>query len=616
MNRNARRLATKQTKRTSPGQSADVQRLIGQAAKFHGEGRPAEAARCLLSALRIDPFSADLHSNLAILMGMLGRFDEALSSVGRAVAIAPGNPLHYFNLGAICARAGRLDGAAWAYRCVARLNPSDHEALANLSGLLLKLDRPAEAADVLRGSLRLNRDQPMAHFNLGNALFALGELAEAEMCFRRVINLDAAYVNAYVNLGGVLRKQGKSSDAVVCYRKAIDRFPNMAALHFNCGNVLEDLSRLDEAVAAYRKACALQPDFFAAAINLGDVLHQQGAIDEAEQVYRRVLASEPDNPDASWNLSSILLLRGQYEEGWRKYECRTRRLDPDQTTRRDFVQPSWTGQDAKPGRLFLWHEQGMGDAIQFSRYATLFAERGWTVILEAPSPLKRLLASVPGVSQVVSAGEAPPDFDRQLSMMSAPHRLGTSMNDIPARVPYVAADQRQIAAWAERVGSLPGVKVGLVWAGEARRHLPRADAIDRRRSLALVQLLPLLRTPGITFVSLQKGSPSLQLAEVDADIRPRDWMDEMSDFADTAALAANLDLVISVDTSVAHLVGAMGKPVWIFSRFDGCWRWLLDRDDSPWYPTARLFRQSAPGDWGPVVERVRAELSRLVSGDR
>jgi hypothetical protein len=230
--------------------------------------------------------------------------------------------------------------------------------------------------------------------------------------------------------------------------------------------------------------------------------------------------------------------------------------------------------------------------------------------------LTRLLVSVAGVAQVVAAGDPLPAHDLHLSLMSAPDRLGTTLATVPGEIPYVAPDQALVAAWSRPLAGMSGPKVGLVWAGDPRPDDRRAHAIDRRRSMALRRLAPLLAVPGIAFVSLQKGSAAAEIGQLPDDLRPLDPMGEVSDFADTAGLIANLDLVISVDTSVAHLAGAMGKPVWILSRFDGCWRWLSGRDDSPWYPTVRLFRQAAPGDWDPVIARVVEALAKLRRQDK
>jgi hypothetical protein len=262
--------------------------------------------------------------------------------------------------------------------------------------------------------------------------------------------------------------------------------------------------------------------------------------------------------------------------------------------------------------LLLHAEQGLGDTLQFCRYAPLAAARA-RVVLEVQAPLARLLSSLPGVSQVIARGEALPAFDAQAPLLSLPRAFGTTIETVPARVPYLAADPDQAAAWGRRLAALPGLKVGLCWAGEPRAGFPELAAIDARRSISLAALAPLAKVAGVSFVSLQKGAPAAQAADPPPPMALFDYTAELADFADTAALVENLDLVISVDTSVAHLAGAMARPVWLLNRFDTCWRWLLDRQDSPWYPTLRLFRQTTPGDWTSVIADLRQALHILAS---
>ena len=263
--------------------------------------------------------------------------------------------------------------------------------------------------------------------------------------------------------------------------------------------------------------------------------------------------------------------------------------------------------------LLLHAEQGQGDTLQFCRYATMLGSRG-RIILEAPGPLVRLLGSLRGVEQLVRQGDPLPRFDLHCSLLSVPLICQTTLGTIPAEAPYLSADPVQAAAWRERLASLPGLKVGLVWAGGSRPEQPETLAIDRRRSMPLATMAPLGEVTGCSFVSLQKGEPAHQSAQPPPGLFVHDFTAELADFADTAALIEALDLVISVDTAVVHLAGALGKPVWLLNRFDSCWRWLLDRDDSPWYPTLRQFRQTVPGDWDRVLHRVSMELARLVAG--
>jgi hypothetical protein len=386
--------------------------------------------------------------------------------------------------------------------------------------------------------------------------------------------------------------------------------PDLADAHNNLAVALCDLRRHAEAETCAREALRLRPDYADAHSNLGMVLFDLRRLLEAETSYREALRLEPDFPQAHMNLSSALLITGRFEEGWEEHEWRWKARHMAGGAR-GFSAPLWSGEVLGEGGVLLLHaEQGLGDTLQFCRYAPLAAARA-RVVLEVQAPLARLLSSLPGVSQVIARGEALPAFDAQAPLLSLPRAFGTTIETVPARVPYLAADPDQAAAWGRRLAALPGLKVGLCWAGEPRAGFPELAAIDARRSISLAALAPLAKVAGVSFVSLQKGAPAAQAADPPPPMALFDYTAELADFADTAALVENLDLVISVDTSVAHLAGAMARPVWLLNRFDTCWRWLLDRQDSPWYPTLRLFRQTTPGDWTSVIADLRQALHTL-----
>ena len=283
---------------------------------------------------------------------------------------------------------------------------------------------------------------------------------------------------------------------------------------------------------------------------------------------------------------------------------------------RKFACPQWRGEDLADKTIFLHSEQGYGDTIQFLRYVPLLASRGGRVILEVPPSLGRLAEQLQGAAQVFASGAVTPAADFFCPLLSLPRAFGTTVATIPGEVPYLAADRAAVAAWRRRLADLEGLRVGLVWAGNPRPNQPGANRIDRRRSVTLGHFANLAEVPGVSFVSLQKGQAASQTRSPPPGLLVHDWTDELTDFADTAALIEALDLVISVDTSVVHLAGALGKPTWLLNRFDTCWRWLLNRDDSPWYPTLRQFRQPSPGDWNSVICGVRDALQRLAAGDR
>lgn len=437
--------------------------------------------------------------------------------------------------------------------------------------------------------------------------YRAGHLDEAERLLRQIAAADPGHADSLHLLGVIGYQTGRRDLAADLIGKAIAINPSEASFHSNLGNLLLELGRLDEAIAEYHKAVALRPNFSEALNNLGNVLRAQKRLGEAVTSYRKALEFRPHDPEAHYNLAMALLASGHMSEGWEEHEWRwqTPQL---RNTRREFVQPQWRG-EAAAGRTLLIHaEQGLGDTLQFCRYAPLAAARGLRVILEVPRPLVRLLRSLPRIDLLVVRGEALPQFDVHCPMLSMPLALGTSITTVPADVPYLYADPVQTAAWQARLAALPtpGPRIGLVWSGNPRKQLLAASAICRQRSIAPDRLAPLFEVPGLHFFSLQKDGPAAP-----EHYPLTDFMGEMEDFADTAALTANLDLIISVDTSGAHLAAALGKPVWLLNCFDPCWRWLVGRRDSPWYPGLRLYPQPQPGDWDSVMAQVASDLRSL-----
>ena len=387
--------------------------------------------------------------------------------------------------------------------------------------------------------------------------------------------------------------------------------PEQVELLYNRGKVLHGLGRHEEAIESYQAALALKPDHGQAWTNLGLVQQELRRHDEALKSYDTAISLLEDNTKPNWNRAQVLLVLGEYEEGWRAFEWRKRL--PDTITARPYEQPEWLGREDVAGKtVFLYWEQGFGDTIQFCRYALLVQAMGARVVLSVNQPLQRLIQTMDPRVEVIDEDSEPEDFDFHGSIMSLPYALGTTLDTIPRATRYLHADPEDQARWREQVADLPGLKVGLVWSGAARTE-PRLASIDERRSMPLSTMAPLTGVAGVSFVSLQKG-PAADMALTPPDgMVLHDWTDELYDFADTAALIEELDLVITVDTAVAHLAGALGKPVWVLNRFDNCWRWLLDRADSPWYPSARMFRQAERGNWGPVLEEVCRELAALVA---
>jgi tetratricopeptide (TPR) repeat protein len=500
-----------------------------------------------------------------------------------------------------------LDQAAACYRRAIRSTPYVPELHNNLGHVLTGLRQLDEATACIGKAIDLRPAFPQAHYNLGTALAEQGRLVEAAACYRIAIDLQPHIPEAHNSLGYALARQGRLDEAVICYRRAIGLRANYPEAYNNLGHALGQQGQLDGAIACYRTALGFRRNYQDAANNLGAALAEQGRLDEAIACYRGTIDLDPDFAEAHFNLALALLAQGDLAAGWQEYEWRWRTPE-GLTAQRIFAQPQWRGEPAAGRTLLIHAEQGFGDTLQFCRYGTLAAASGLRVIMQVPRPLVRLLRRLPGVALVIGPDEALPDFDLHCPMLSMPLAMRTTIETIPSTAAYLHADPDEVAAWRTRLAALEDPledyrpRIGLVWAGAARAGTTLA-AVDRRRSMSLARLAPLLDLPGLHFFSLQKDpatAPGLT-----------DYMAEMEDFADTAALIANLDLVISVDTAVAHLAAARGKPVWLLDRFDACWRWLTGRRDSPWYPTLRLYRQPRPGDWESVLAEIARDLRSL-----
>ena len=493
-------------------------------------------------------------------------------------------------------RAGKLPEAEAGYRQILAVQPNHADSLHYLGLIAAQIGRHDLAAELIGRAVALRPGMPDYLNNLGLSLLALGRAAEAADAHRRAAVLAPGMAEAHNNLGNALRAQDRPAEAEASYRQALALAPAMAEAHNNLGAALADLDRLEEAEQSYRAALARWQDYPEANNNLGNTLRALGRWQEAIAQYRQAIALAPDYAEAHYNLGWSLLLAGEYPEGWAEFEWRWR-IRGGQVAR-DLPAPFWAGEPLD-GRTLLFHaEQGAGDTFMFCRYVALAARRT-RVVLEAPAPLVGLLSRLPGLAGIVPAGAALPPFDLHCPLLSLPRAFGTVLASVPAAVPYLTADPDRVAAWRERLKSIDGPRIGLVWAGNPTQR------DDRRRSIPLAALAPLATVPGATFISLQKGR-----REAPPDgMRFFDWTDELRDYDDTAALIEALDLVIGVDTGVVHLAGALGRPVWVMNRFEPYFVWLTERDDSPWYPSLRQFRQLAPGNWSSVIESVRTALA-------
>jgi Flp pilus assembly protein TadD len=451
-----------------------------------------------------------------------------------------------------------------------------------------------EAIGLCRDLLLRHPSDPRLHYALGIALNFAGQPQESIAAFRRAIVIKADFFEAHTNLGNVLSSQGRFAEALDSFSQAARLRPQMAEMHVNLSNVFRDSWMLSEALAAGERAVSLKPNLPEAQLCLGAVAACLGKFDRAKEAYRRAIAIRPEYSAAHMNLALMELVTGNLREGWIEYEHR--RQCREVLVPREFSQPQWNGQPFDGKTILIFPEQGLGDAIHFVRYVPQVAAKGAKVILECQRSLAGLFGKVPGIDRLIVEGDPLPPFDFQCALPSLPRAFQTDLSTIPANIPYLFADAEAIDRWRQRIVPSENQKqIGIVWAGNA------TNRNDRNRSIPLEKWEPILHAGNARFHSLQIAPPP-------AGLPICDWSAHLTDFSETAGLIANLDLVISVDTSVAHLVGAMGKPVWLMIPFPPDWRWMLNRTDSPWYPTIRLFRQERAGDWEPIIRDVAKSL--------
>lgn len=563
--------------------AAMIAEQLQRAAALQQAGQWADAKILYDQILEVHPGQFEALFWLGVMAAQAKNFDDALELIDRAITIRPENAAVRSNRGAVLMELGRWETALASYDQAVALKSDYAVAYSNRGNVLLRLKRPADALGSFERAIALKPDFAEAYCNRGNALKDLKEYEAALASCDRAIALRPDFAEAYSNRGIVERELGRLHEALASHDRAIAINPDHAEAHSNRGIVLQELGQLDAAILSLGRAIELKPDF-------------------AEGYYNRSVAR---------------LLGGDFERGWMDYEWRWKIEHGPAGGARRFAQPLWLGRESIADRTVLLHaEQGLGDTLQFCRYATLVADLGARVILEVQAPLAGLLADLHGVSQLVIQGQELPAFDFHCPLMSLPLVFKTSLASVPAQIPYLSSDANKRQFWKEKLGDGGNLRVGLVWSGGLRPNQPELWSVNNRRNIPLSKLASLKRQ-GIDFYSLQKGQPAeSELAELTSQHwdgpNVIDFSDLLHDFTDTAALIDNLDLVISVDTSTAHLAGAMGKPVWILNRFDTCWRWLVEGSRSPWYPTLRLYRQRSPGDWDGVVRQVQADLSRFV----
>jgi tetratricopeptide (TPR) repeat protein len=549
-------------------------------------------------------------TNLGTIALRQGNLEVGVRILGKSLQIDPNQALTYYNCGIALQELKHLEDAVTCYDCALALNPHHVEAHTNRGNTLQSLKRFEEAIASFDQAIAINPYFAPAYSNRGLALQDLNRFAEALASFEQALALNPHYAEAYSNRGNALKGLNRLDEAIASYEQAILLKPDLAEAYSNRGLAYQELNRLEEALASYDQAIALNVNYAEANFNRANTLHKLNRPQETAAGFDRAIAANPNFAEAYLNKAFLKLLNGKYAEGWPLFEWRWKIF----ASAKKYTQPLWLGQTIPPNKtLFIYAEQGLGDVIQFCRYIPLVEKLGWKVILEVPAPLMNTMATLQGKFSLVEQGQIPTfDFDYHCPLMSLPLAFKTCLETIPAQIPYLQANREKSQFWRTKLGSKSKLRVGLVWQGGYRPEQPKTWAVNESRNIKL-SLFATFKGLEVDFYSLQKGATAeaelKQLQSIPWD-GPfiHDLTECLHDFSDTAALIDNLDLIISVDTSTAHLAAAMGKDVWLLNRFDTCWRWLLGREDSPWYPTIRLFRQTEMGNWQTVVENVRQKL--------
>lgn len=580
-----------------------------QALALHQQGQFVEARRLYRLALNENPRHPDTLHLLGLVEIQFGDYAEAERLILMAIEVRGDIPDYYANLGLMLTSLGRLQEAEQALIRAIKLRSDDANLYFLLANVHYTNRQYARAEAEYRLALRLTQQDSQIYLGLANSLIAQQQLQEARDAIAKALQLKPDYAEALGNMGAVLQQLWQLPEAEQYLRRSLAIEPRNAEVLSNLGALLLDTDRHAEAETSLRAALEIRPGSSSAWNNLGNLLLQQRRVTEAKDCFAKAANLSPDYVNAHWNLGLAQLLQGDFANGWEGYEWRTKRSDARHLYP-EYPQPKWQGETLGGKRILLYAEQGLGDTLQFVRFVPFVAALGGHVILQCQPALKQLLSSMPGVAAVVATGEPLPPFDVYCPLLSLPYHLGiTAEQKIPAHTPYLRVEKQLQQKWKDRVRDSGRLKVGLVWSGAPRPDDAASNLIDRRRSMSLAQFEPLLALADVQFYSLQKGDKAKE-AEKHKD-RIIDLMGDAHDFTDTAALVTQMDLVISVDTSVVHLAGALAVPTWVLSRFDGCWRWMLEREDTPWYPNMRLFRQPKAGDWDSVITAVTLQLQKL-----
>ena len=569
MNIEQKTLKNRDNQASDISKSVDIDARVNQAIACHRSGQLQQAEQICQQILDIDPQNAEVLNLFGLIACQAEKYEIAVDLISHALEIAPNQPLFLNNLGVALYRQGKCDKAVETYQRAIQIQPDFVEA----------------------------------YNNLGMVLKKKGELDAAVQVHHQALRIQPDFAEAHRNLGDILQKQGKYDKAVEAYQRAIQIQPNYAAAYNNLGIAWQKQGKLEQAIQIYHKTLVIRPNYPQAYNNLANTLKEQGKLQGAVQAYHKAIEINPSYIDAHKNLGIVLLLQGDFQRGWQEYEWR---LKSDDLCIANRAQTRWDGSSLSGKTILLYAEQGFGDTIQFIRYVHLLVEYDTEIIVECQPELLQLFKNIGAIKKTIVVGESSPKFDVNASLLSLPRILGTDLNSIPVKSPYLytkSGSHTDLEMCSE-------YKVGIVWAGNLKH--PN----DNNRSVELQQFSVLFDVEACQFFSLQVGKRRDDIIRYHYSNTIIDLGGDFSNFSDTAAAILELDLVISVDTAVAHLAGALGKPIWVLLPFMPDWRWLLEREDTPWYPTMRLFRQTDTRDWAGVLQKVRFALEKMNVGPK
>jgi len=584
--------------------------MMQKAVSFHQKGQITEAEQSYQAVLAIDPQHVDALRLLGGLYVQSNKAESAISCFEKALSVKPDHPELLNNLGVALYSQGKLNEALQRYQQAATIAPDYFDAVNNLGNILFECGKLDDAVTWLERSIKLKSGNISASISLGQTYRLQNKKDQAIACYKHALSFAPDNTEILTNLGNLLREMGKSDESCAVYQRLAQLKPGDTGILLNFGTLLRDTGKWDAAMEQYEKVLELQPNSTDAIISRASLLLELNRPEEAKAGYSQSLNLKPNLPDAKWGKAAAALMLGEYTDGWALYESRFECAQMRRSLL--FRNKRWAGGELDGKRLLIWGEQGFGDVLQFIRYAALCKEKGGYVIALCREPLVRLLKNCPYIDEVVTAATEQ-DFDYQAPIMSLPHIFGTTLHTVPNDVPYLYVSETARQKWAPHFADADGFKLGLVWSGNPRKIDIEAHMMDRQRSMSLALMKPFFDVESCRFYNLQKGEASDQIAANGLQTKLIDLMPGADDFMDTAAIIENLDLVISVDTSVVHLAGGLGKPVWVLSRFGGCWRWLQNAKTSPWYPTAKIFGQPKPGDWQSCIDEITVALRSKMS---